>query len=105
MARAILLEPPILLLDDPTAAVDPETEGEILETIESARAGRTTFLVTHRIHALRRMDRILVLHRGRQVQWGTHEELIAVKGPYRRAARIQLGDALLFPPLAGGTAA
>jgi len=51
------------------------------------------------------MDRILVLHRGRQVQWGTHEELIAVKGPYRRAARIQLGDALLFPPLAGGTAA
>lgn len=67
--------------------------------------GRTTFLVTHRIHALRRMDRILVLHRGRQVQWGTHEELIAVKGPYRRAARIQLGDALLFPPLAGGTAA
>ena len=105
LARAILLEPPILLLDDPTAAVDPETEGEILETIESARAGRTTFLVTHRIHALRRMDRILVLHRGRQVQWGTHEELIAVKGPYRRAARIQLGDALLFPPLAGGTAA
>ncbi len=105
LARAILLEPPILLLDDPTAAVDAETEHEILEAIESARAGRTTFLVTHRMHALGRMDRILVLHRGRQVQWGTHEELMAVRGPYRRAARIQLGDMLDVSAGLGGSAA
>ena len=80
IARALLLDPAILLLDDPTAAVDPQTEHEILEAIESAMRGRTTLLVAHRISALRRADRIVVLQRGRIVQEGTHEELLRTPG-------------------------
>ena len=104
IARAILLDPPILLLDDPTAAVDAETEREILDAIESAMRGRTTLLVTHRISALRRADRIVVLHRGRIEQIGTHDELMLVKGPYRRSARLQTGDEEhpAPPPATGG---
>lgn len=106
IARAILPNPPILLLDDPTAAVDAETESEILSAIEGAKQGRTTFLVTHRLSALRRMDSVVVMHRGRVEQVGTHAQLLACRGPYRRAARIQLGEdfARLVPPLAGGAA-
>ncbi|MEI7437363.1 MAG: ABC transporter ATP-binding protein [bacterium] len=104
IARAILLDPPILLLDDPTAAVDAETEREILDAIESAMRGRTTLLVTHRISALRRADRIVVLHRGRIEQIGTHGELTLVKGTYRRSANLQTGDdePAPLPPAGGG---
>ncbi len=98
IARAILLDPPILLLDDPTAAVDAETEREILDAIEGAMRGRTTLLVTNRISALRRADRIVVLHRGRIEQIGTHDELMLVKGHYRRSARLQTGDEEQAPP-------
>jgi ATP-binding cassette subfamily B protein len=106
IARAILPNPPILLLDDPTAAVDAETESEILSAIEGAKQGRTTFLITHRLSALRRMDSVVVMHRGRIEQVGTHTQLLACRGPYRRAARIQLGEdfSRLAPPLAGGAA-
>jgi ATP-binding cassette subfamily B protein len=89
IARAVLLEPPILLLDDPTAAVDPHTEHEILEAMDSAMAGRTTIVVAHRLSMLRRADLILVLDEGRIVDEGTHDELMRRAGPYRRAARIQ----------------
>ena len=64
IARALLLDPPILLLDDPTSAVDAQTEDEILSAIESARRGRTTLLVAHRLRALRTADRIAVVHGG-----------------------------------------
>ena len=90
IARAVLLEPPILLLDDPTAAIDPETEEEILNAMEHATAGRTTFLVAHRLSTLRRADLILVLERGRLIQRGTHDELMEAPGPYRQAAAIQM---------------
>ncbi len=93
IARALLTNPSILLLDDPTAAIDPETEHEILNAIEQAISGRTTFVVAHRLSTLRRADRILVLERGRIVQTGTHAELVRVSGTYRRAALHQMIDA------------
>lgn len=92
IARALLAQPSILLLDDPTAAIDPETEQEILDAIEHAIEGRTTFIVAHRLSTLRRADRIIVLERGRIVQTGTHHDLFHSDGPYRRAAMLQMVD-------------
>jgi ATP-binding cassette subfamily B protein len=89
IARALLLEPTVLLLDDPTSAIDAETEREILSAMEAAMEGRTTFIVAHRLATLHRADRILVLDRGRLAQVGTHEELMKVDGPYRRAILVQ----------------
>jgi ATP-binding cassette subfamily B protein len=92
IARAVLLDPPILLLDDATASVDPETEREIQQAMQRAMAGRTTFVVSSRLSTLRRTDRILVLEGGRVVQSGTHAELMRARGYYRRLANIQFAD-------------
>jgi len=92
IARAILLEPPILLLDDPTAAIDPETEHEILEAIDRAIEGRTTFIVAHRLSTLRRADKVIVLQNGRILDMGKHEVLAAKAGLYREAVELQAVD-------------
>jgi ATP-binding cassette subfamily B protein len=92
IARALLPDPPVLLLDDPTAAVDAETEAEILSAIDVARRGRTTFMVANRISALRRADLVLVLADGRIAEQGTHAELTAARGRYYEAASLQDTD-------------
>lgn len=92
LARALLLEPSILLLDDPTAAIDARTEHEIFSALESAIRNRTTFIVAHRVSTLRRADFIIVLENGRVVQRGTHAELMRAPGAYRRVAALQLVD-------------
>ena len=92
LARALLLEPPILILDDPTASVDPKTEHEIVSALRQAMAGRTTFVVANRLSLLRRADTILVLDQGQLIGSGTHEELVRVPGLYRETAMLQLMD-------------
>ncbi len=93
IARAILLEPPILLLDDPTAAIDSQTEKEIFAALDGAIAGRTTFLVAHRLSTLRRADEVVVMDHGRIVQRGTHESLMRdAGGAYARVARLQFAS-------------
>jgi ATP-binding cassette subfamily B protein len=92
LARALLLQPPILILDDPTASVDARTENEIVAALREAMAGRTTFVVSGRLNLLRRADLILVLEDGRLTQSGTHEELVLRPGPYRDTAELQIMD-------------
>ena len=92
IARALIRDPRILILDDATSAVDMETEREIQAGLKEAMAGRTTFIIAHRIASLRHADEILVLDQGRVVQRGTHDELIAVPGPYRDTYNIQYAD-------------
>lgn len=92
IARALLLEPKILLLDDPTTAVDPQTEHEVLEAMDAAIEGRTTLIVANRLSTLRRADWILVLEDGRIVERGTHAQLMERKGVYYRAASLQVAD-------------
>jgi ATP-binding cassette subfamily B protein len=92
IARALLLDPPILVLDDATASVDSHTEREIQHAMESAMYGRTTFIVSNRLSALRRTDRILVLEDGSIAQSGAHAELLRARGYYRRLAILQFTD-------------
>jgi ATP-binding cassette subfamily B protein len=90
LARALLLQPPILILDDPTASVDARTENEIVSALREAMTGRTTFVVSSRLSLLRRADLILVLENGRLTQSGTHAELVHRPGPYHETALLQI---------------
>jgi ATP-binding cassette subfamily B protein len=93
IARAVLLDPTILLLDDPAAAIDPHTEHEILTAMERAMQGRTTLVVAHRLSTLRQCDQVIVMADGRIAQHGTHTSLMEADGHYRDAAESQLAGA------------
>ena len=89
IARTLLKDPCILILDDSTSSVDTETEAEIRGALEHLMEGRTTFIIAHRIQSVMNADLILVLDKGRIVQRGTHEELVAQEGIYRRIYDMQ----------------
>jgi ATP-binding cassette subfamily B protein len=74
----------VLVLDEPTSAIDPRTESLGRADLRRALAGRTSIVIAHRLATVRAVDRILVLDAGRVVQDGTHEDLLAADGPYRR---------------------
>lgn len=82
IARAVLLNPKILILDEATASVDTETEGLIQEALERLIKGRTTFSIAHRLSTLRNADRLMVLESGKVVELGTHDEVVRLKGTY-----------------------
>ncbi|CCQ94886.1 putative ABC transporter (ATP-binding protein) [[Clostridium] ultunense Esp] len=93
IARALLIDPSILILDDASSAVDMETEFKIQTALREVMKGRTTFIIAHRISSVKEADEILVLDHGRVMERGTHEELLHLKnGIYRRIYEIQFKD-------------
>ena len=89
IARALLKNAPLLILDEATASVDTATERMIQEALERLMAGRTSFVIAHRLSTIRRADQILVLRHGQVIERGTHDELLELDGLYARLARIQ----------------
>ncbi|CAM3896734.1 ABC transporter ATP-binding protein [Cohnella lubricantis] len=92
IARALLLKPKVLILDDSTSALDMETEHAIQRSLRQVMAGRTTFIIAHRISSLRQADEIVVLEKGRVVQRGKHDQLIRQPGLYRETYQTQYAD-------------
>lgn len=82
IARALLIDPKVLILDEATSAVDTTTEKEIQKALDNLVQGRTTIAVAHRLSTLRRANRLVVLDRGQVVETGTHDELLAREGAY-----------------------
>ncbi|SDE52570.1 ATP-binding cassette, subfamily B [Glycomyces harbinensis] len=91
IARALVRDPRILLLDEATSALDPEAEELVKEALGRLMQGRTTLVVAHRLSTIRQADRIVVLDRGRIVEFGTHEELVAASGRYAQMHLTQTG--------------
>ena len=94
IARALLANPRILVLDDATSSVDASTEQEIKLALAEVMAGRTTFVIAHRLSTIRDADTILVMDRGRIVEQGTHDELLARGGAYADLYQSQFAEPL-----------
>jgi ATP-binding cassette subfamily B protein len=88
-ARALAYDPAILVLDEATSSVDPETESLIQDALDRLLVGRTAILIAHRLSTIERADRIIVLHRGEVREIGTHAELLAQGGIYAKLYRLQ----------------
>jgi len=93
VARAFLKDAPILILDEPTSAIDSRTEAVILDALDRLMAGRTTFMIAHRLATIRNADQILVLHHGEIVERGTHDELLQRAGLYKQLSDLQTSQA------------
>ncbi len=93
VARAFLKDAPLLILDEPTSSIDSRTEAFILDAIDRLMASRTTFMIAHRLSTIRNPDFLLVMDRGRIIERGLHEELLARGGLYRQLYEIQMGPA------------
>ena len=89
VARAFLKDAPILILDEPTSAIDSKTEAVILDALDRLMVGRTTFMIAHRLSTIRHADLILVIQQGQLVEQGTHNELLQRNGLYRQLHEIQ----------------
>jgi ATP-binding cassette subfamily B protein len=101
IARALLKDPPLLVLDEATSSVDNETEAAIQRSLARIAVGRTTVIIAHRLSTVRNAHRIHVLDRGRVAESGTHEELLAVGGLYASLWRVQTGEAVALGDEAG----
>jgi ATP-binding cassette, subfamily B, bacterial MsbA len=91
IARAILRNAPILILDEATSALDTESEGLVQEALERLMQNRTTLVVAHRLSTIRHADQIIVVSHGRVIERGTHDELLARGGDYRKLYELQFG--------------
>ena len=94
IARAFLKDSPILILDEATSALDSETESSIQKSFDELASGRTTLAIAHRLSTLRNMDRIIVMHKGKIVESGSHKQLLRSGGVYRKLWDMQTGGSI-----------
>jgi ATP-binding cassette subfamily B protein len=103
IARAILTDPEVFILDEATSAVDNETEAAIQRSLERVSRRRTTIVIAHRLSTIRGADRIHVLHDGQVVESGDHDALLALRGRYAALWSVQTGAEPLAPASHGGS--